>query len=238
MKYYVETPKIPEKPEKSTSEQRNSRRKSPGMSLAFVLIVMLIGGALTAAALWIVENATRTTRMAKQNAILYDATQEGIQKGLAALDELIGGLTSADDMPGRTAELFPMGSKGEDWWKDADSLAISVDGSSDPKFFTPSGAGELSNLTGSWQIFSLNYREATGGSVEYVKGLPPKIIVKKTEGSTMQNTTGKTSYDPDMGNPWGGAFLILSIATSETEKGNNVSRTSALGVIRTRPKIE
>jgi len=213
--------------------------KHSGMSLAFVLIVMLIGGALTGAALWIVENATRTTRMAKQNALLYDATQKGLQIGLAALDELIGGLTSADDMPGRITVLVPKGAASEDWWEE--ELAISVDGNSNPKPFDPfdhSGSEELSNLTASWQIFSLSYREVTGGTVQYVRGLPPKILVKKIEGMAMEKATGEASYSPEMGNPWGGAFLVRCTATSETEKGNKVSRTSALGVIRTRPKVE
>ncbi|HOO63323.1 MAG TPA: hypothetical protein PK364_05330 [Synergistaceae bacterium] len=211
--------------------------KHSGMSLAFVLIVMLIGGALTGAALWIVENATRTTRMAKQNALLYDTTQEGLQIGLAALDELIGGLTSADKMPGQVTVLVPQGADLEDWWEE--KLAISVDGGSDPKIFYPSGFEELSDLTASWQIFALNYSEVTGGTVQYVRGLPPKILVKKIEGVAMEKATGETSYSPEMGNPWGGAFLIRCTATSRTEKGNPpVSRTSALGVIRTRPKVE
>ncbi len=209
------------------------RRKHLGMSLAFVLMVMLIGGALTGAALWIVENATKTTRMAKQNALLYDATQEGLQQGLASLDILIGGLTSADDMPGRITVLR---AGLDNWWEK--ELVISADGVLYSIDFPPSGTGELSNLTASWQIFALNYREVTGGAVQYVEGLPPKILVKKVAGMTMENATGGTSYSPEIGNPWGGAFLIRCTATSETEKGNPVSRTSSIGVIRTRPKAE
>ncbi len=213
------------------------RRKHLGMSLAFVLMVMLIGGALTGAALWIVENATRTTRMAKQNAILYDATQEGLQRGLASLDILIGGLTSADDMPGRITVLVPQGAGLDNWWEE--KLVISADGDLYSVDFRPSGFEELSDLTASWQIFALNYREVTGGAVQYVEGLPPKILVKKVAGMTMENATGGTSYSPEIGNPWGGAFLIRCTATSRTEKGNPpVSRTSSIGVIRTRPKAE
>ena len=209
---------------KSASRQR-------GMSLAFVLMVMLIGGALTGAALWIVENATRTTRMAKQNALLYDATQEGLQRGLTSLDILIGGLTSADDMPGRTAVLSPKESGEDDtWWQEL--LCVSVDNVLYSVDFTPSGAGELLNLRASWQIFCLHYNQTSGGTLEYVSGIPPKIPVKvvRESTSTVQDVTAKQSYEEERGNRWGGAFLIVSTATSEAT-GGRVLRKSALGVV-------
>ncbi len=205
--------------------------KHRGMSLAFVLMVMLIGGALTGAALWIVENATRTTRMAKQNTLLYDATQEGLQRGLTSLGILVGGLTSADDMPGRTAVLSPKGSGEDDtWWQEL--LCVSADGILYSVDFTPSGAGELLNLKASWQIFSLHYSQTFGGTLEYVPGIPPKVPVKVVRESTsaIQDVTAKQSYEEKRGNRWGGAFLIVSTATSEAT-GGRVLRKSSLGVV-------
>lgn len=212
------------------------------MSLAFVLIVMLIGGALTAAALWIVENATRTTRMAKQNALLYDATQEGIQKGLTALGEIVGGFTISSEDMSAVLETTDEG------WEEALIVSHDMIQSVLPAFFspppsggvfsldfTPSGARELTGTSGNvkvyLQVFTLNYDvSTTGTSIDYVMGMPPKVKAHFLKGEGLEvEDDGQTTETWGEYPVW--SFLIRSNAVSTTEKGNSVSRTSSFGVV-------
>jgi hypothetical protein len=236
LRYYVKVSKMSKKLEKPVRREEGLQGKSPGMSLAFVLIVMLIGGALTAAALWIVENATRTTRMAKEKSVLYAISQEGLQRGLKALDQTIGGLGISEDMLGRGVILLekPSG-KGDDWWQEG--LEVLAEN------FIPSGAREIvmdiSKAKGRWQVFALGYEVDPG--VAYVSGLPPKIeanLFKKKE-EILKNVTAGSSYaagsplDPDITETSTGVYMILSTVEIETLKGP--VRGTAFGLIRTRP---
>lgn len=149
------------------------RRK--GMSLALVLVVLLVAGAMVAVSMYFIENMISTTQMKLDNELRMNAAIAGLEKGKQwILDEI---------KKEEASELKP-------------SPVISIDVTGDfDDLIIKSFSDTVGDIPVETDIFFLLY--TASDDVEFVKGMPPMVSISSTsgEGSGSTSEVQRQSYD-------------------------------------------
>jgi len=144
-------------------------KKREGMALALVLVTLLVGGALIAVSLVLVENMFYTSSEITERIQLYNAAQDGIERGKEWIFETT-----------RTEEVLPR------WVCPSDltgTLQVGqVPGGDYSILLAMDLSGNSCNLSYSLgpanvtvEVYDMSYRPGSGLADEYVSGFPPSM---------------------------------------------------------------
>ncbi len=183
------------------------RRK--GMSLALVLVVLLVAGAMVAVSMYFIENMISTTQMKLDNELRMNAAIAGLEKGKQwILDEI---------KKEEASELKPLPVVSIDVTGDFDDLKL--------KSFSDT-VGDIPVET---DIFFLLYTASE--DVEFRKGMPPMVSILDPNADSESSQAQRQSYDASNrggGSPedaFSGGALYQAYLIRSTAEINGIEKT-------------
>ena len=183
------------------------RRK--GMSLAIVLVLLLVAGAMVAVSMYFIENMISTTKKKLENALRMNAANAGLEKGKQwILDEI---------KKEEASELKPLPVVSIDVTGDFDDLKL--------KSFSDT-VGDIPVET---DIFFLLYTASE--DVELRKGMPPMGAILDPNADCESSQAQRQSYDGSNrggGSPedaFSGGALYQAYLIRSTAEINGIEKT-------------
>jgi len=179
------------------------------MSLALVLVVLLVAGAMVAVSMYFIENMISTTQMKLDNELRMNAAIAGLEKGKQwILDEI---------KKEEASELKPLPVVSIDVTGDFDDLKL--------KSFSDT-VGDIPVET---DIFFLLYTASEG--VEFRKGMPPMVSILDPNADSESSQAQRQSYDASNrggGSPedaFSGGALYQAYLIRSTAEINGIEKT-------------
>ena len=157
------------------------RKKRRAIALPLVLVIVLVGGALVAAAFYITENYYSSAKQTVTNTRLYNAAVSGIEEGKGWIyenmklgkvprwmDEDGDGMLSESDKPTGAEYIY-------------EALIARVSSTDKGVFDITTEDGIVLHVV----VYDLAYEPASGLTDDYEKGFPPRIRPQLEEGSSV-----------------------------------------------------
>ena len=157
------------------------RKKRKAIALPLVLVIVLVGGALVAAAFYITENYYSSSKQTVTSTRLYNAAVSGIEEGKGWIyknmklghiprwtDEDGDGMLSSADMPAGATYTY-------------EALIARVSSTDKGVFDITTEDGIKLHIV----VYDLAYEPASGLKDDYEKGFPPAIRPQLEEGSSV-----------------------------------------------------
>lgn len=191
------------------------REKRRAIALPLVLVIVLVGGALVAAAFYITENYYSSSKQTVTSARLYNAAVSGIEEGKGWIyknmklghiprwtDEDGDGMLSESDKPTDAEYIY-------------EALIAKVSSTDEGVFDITMEDGIVLHVV----VYDLAYEPHPDLTDDYEKGFPPRIRPQLEEGSSVvrpsyavagrgRGSTGEGAPGSDMG-----VYLIRCTAT-------------------------
>jgi len=191
------------------------RKKRKAIALPLVLVIVLVGGALVAAAFYITENYYSSSKQTVTSTRLYNAAVSGIEEGkgwiyknmklghIPRWTDIDGdGMLSSADMPAGATYTY-------------EALIARVSSTDKGVFDITTEDGIKLHIV----VYDLAYEPASGLKDDYEKGFPPAIRPQLEEGSYVVRpsyaVTGRGGGSTGEGAPGSdiGVYLIRCTAT-------------------------
>lgn len=198
----------------------NFRRRSPGVALPMVLVVLLLGAFLVYVTFEIVGDLFVSSQHVVKDVELYNAAADGIEKGKVWILKARSEDGRLPDWGKDTLEAADLGGSDEDYYK---VLIVENDTPESADFLVLHG-----NISVNVKIYDMDYDPGTDlDKNNYRAGFPPRLIYDAGEAEGMSARMGPTYVTSNRGEGTTGSgyesvelgyYLIRSTASFEDKE--------------------